>query len=418
MAITGLILLTFFLLLLRQNLIVILLVGAAYVHMVWGGGRLDYLAEDMWIGLNSEALLAVPMFIAAGNVFSRGAIAKRLVRIMTLATAPLPGGLGAAAILSCAVFAAVSGSSAATLLAIGPVMYPAMIEQGYSRNFALGALTSAGTLGIIIPPSIPMIVYGIVSEVSIADLFLAGLIPGLLLAGVLAAYAVVANRRLPARLLNGPELAKAIAEGVWSLLMPVMLLGGIFSGYFSPTESAVVALLYGIFVEAVVHREIGFEEMRAALMDTARMLGVLLPIVAVALSLKSLLTVLQVPQQFTIWMTETVSNGTIFILAVNLILLCVGCLFDALSAIVILGPLLMPQAVAYGFDPVHFGVIMVMNLEIGLLTPPLGINLFVAMMAFRADFSTVVRAVAPFAALILAVLLAVTFLPALSLALL
>ena len=194
MILLGLILLA---LALRQNIIVILLGAAAYVHMVWGDGHLEYLAEDIWISLDNALLLAIPMFLLAGNVMTRGSIAQRLIDLAVAITRPLPGGLAVATILSCAVFAAISGSSPVTLLAVGTIMYPALLKQGYDKRFALGALTSGGTLGIIIPPSIPLILYGIVTETSIADLFLAGVVPGLMIATVLAAYYLWVNRNMP-----------------------------------------------------------------------------------------------------------------------------------------------------------------------------------------------------------------------------
>ena len=214
------------LLVLRQSAIVILLFGTAFVHLVWGDGHLEYLVEDMWISLDNDLMLAIPMFLIAGNIMTRGSIARRLIRITTLLTDPLPGGLGVAAILSCALFAAISGSSPVTLLAVGAILYPALIENGYSKRFALGAITSGGTLGIIIPPSIPLIVYGLVTEQSIADLFIAGIGPGILLTIALAGYALWVNRKRPARPFQRREFLRALRDGIWALLLPVVLLGG------------------------------------------------------------------------------------------------------------------------------------------------------------------------------------------------
>lgn len=418
MAVLGLILLAAFLLVLRQNIVVLLLAIAAYVHLVWGDGHLEYLVEDMWISLGSEVLLSIPMFLIAGNIMTRGSIARRLIRVTTLLTDPLPGGLGIATILSCALFAAISGSSPVTLLAVGSIMYPALLEQGYSKKFSLGAITSAGTLGIVIPPSIPLIIYGLVTEKSIADLFIAGLIPGLLLTAVLAAYSFWVNRDRPARRFDGAAFVQSLKEGIWSILLPVILLGGIYSGLFSPTEAAAVALAYGLFVEVVIHRELTIRDFCATTLDTARMLGMLFPIIAVALSLKSILTIMRVPHELAFWLTELTSNPIVFLLAVNILLLIVGCFFDVISAILILAPLLLPPAIAYGINPIQFGVMMVINLEIGFLTPPLGLNLFVAMTAFREKFRLICVSVLPFAALILAVLMLVTFVPGISLFLL
>ena len=411
MAAVALLLLVLLALALRQNIIVILLGSAAYVHLVWGDGFLEYLAEDLWISLDNALLLAIPMFLLAGNVMTRGSIAQRLIDLAVSVTKPLPGGLAVASILSCAIFAAICGSSPVTLLAVGTIMYPALLNNGYPKRFALGALTSGGTLGIIIPPSIPLILYGIVTETSITDLFLAGILPGILIALVLSFYAFWVNRYIPASDFNLSEFTTALKRGAWSALLPVILLGGIYSGYFSPTEAAAVALVYAIFVEVVIHRELGLADFFHTAVDTAKLLGMLFPIVAVALSIKTILTIEGVPDQLAIWVTSITENKIAFLIAVNLLLLVIGCLFDVISAILILAPLLLVPAVNFGINPVHFGIIMVINLEIGFLTPPLGLNLIVAMTAFRENFLEISRAVLPFVGLILAVLLLVTFAP-------
>lgn len=403
---------------LRQNIIVILLGTAAYVHLVWGDGHLEYLAEDIWISLDNSLLLAIPMFLLAGNVMTRGSIARRLIALAISITRPLPGGLAVATILSCAVFAAISGSSPVTLLAVGTVLYPALLQNGYSKRFALGALTSGGTLGIIIPPSIPLILYGIVTETSIADLFIAGVIPGLMIAGVLAFYSFWVNRKMPSEPFDPAELLSTLREGGWSVLLPVIMLGGIYSGYFSPTEAAAVALVYALFVEIVIHRELKPVDFYHTAVETAKLLGMLFPIVAVALSIKTILTIEEIPDQLALWITALSDNKIAFLLAINVLLLIVGCLFDVISAILILAPLLLVPATAFGINPVHFGVIMVINLEIGFLTPPLGLNLIVAMTAFRESFLEICRAALPFVALIMVVLLVVTFVPWTALAML
>ena len=411
MAALGLLAMVFLALALRQNIIVILLGSAAYVHLVWGDGHLEYLVEDIWISLDNALLLAIPMFLLAGNIMTRGSIARRLIDLAISVTRPMPGGLAVATILSCAIFAAISGSSPVTLLAVGTILYPALLQNGYSKRFSLGALTSGGTLGIIIPPSIPLILYGIVTENSIADLFLAGVVPGLMIAGALAGYSFWVNRKMPAQKFNMAEFNTALRRGGWSALLPVILLGGIYSGYFSATEAAAVALVYALFVEMFIHRELRTIDFFHTAVDTAKLLGMLFPIVAVALSIKTILTIEEIPDQLALWITDLTSNKIAFLLAVNVLLLIVGCLFDVISAILILAPLLLVPATAYGINPVHFGVIMVINLEIGFLTPPLGLNLIVAMTAFKESFLEISRAALPFIALILVVLMFVTFVP-------
>lgn len=400
---------------LRQNIIVILLATAAYVHLVWGDGKLVYLAEDIWISLDNSLLLAIPMFLLAGNLMTRGSIARRLINLAICITRPLPGGLAVATILSCAIFAAISGSSPVTLLAVGTILYPALLEHGYPKRFALGALASGGTLGIIIPPSIPLILYGIVTEHSIVDLFVAGIVPGILIALVLAFYSYWVNRNMPAQPFSFTEFKQAVRLGGWSALLPVILLGGIYSGYFSATEAAAVALIYAFFVEIVIHRELRPVDFFHTAVDTAKLLGMLFPIVGVALSLKTILTIEGIPDQLALWVTSLTDNKIAFLLAVNLLLLVVGCLFDVISAILILAPLLLIPAQSYGIDPIHLGIIMVINLEIGFLTPPLGLNLIVAMTAFKENYLEICKAVLPFVLLILMVLMVVTFVPSLSL---
>ena len=400
---------------LRQSVILILFVAACYVHLVWGDGELTYLIEDLWTSVNREVLLAIPMFVLAGNIMTRGSIAERLIDIMRALTQWLPGGLAVCTILSCAVFAALSGSSPVTLLAVGSIMYPALISQGYPKRFSLGALASAGTLGIVIPPSIPLILYGIVTEKSIVDLFLAGIVPGLLLTVVLTAYSLFHNRKIHSEPFSVMQLGGALKRGVFAMLTPAILLGGIYSGFFSATEAAAVAVGYAVLVEVFLHRELKLRDFYGIAVETSRLLGTLLPIVAIALSINLLLTAERIPQDLAQWMTTLVDSQFTFLVILNIFLLIIGCLVDIGAAILILAPILLPIAQAYGIDPIHFGIIMVVNLEIGYITPPIGLNLIVAMTAFKEDFLLICRSVLPFIALMLFVLILVTWIPELSL---
>jgi len=418
MSALGLIILVLVLLVLRQPLTILLIAAIAYVHMVWGAGYLDYIVEDMWTSLNKELILSVPLFMLCGAVMTEGTAARRLVRIVRAVTAPTRGGLGVAAILSCAVFAAISGSSIVTMIAVGSVLYPAMKEAGYSNRFALGTVVSGGTLGIIIPPSIPLILYGLVTETSIVDLFLAGVLPGLMLIGLMAAYSIWSNRDLPAQKMDWIELVDALRSGVWAALFPIILLGGIYSGFYSPTESAAVALVYALVIEFFVHREMNLWGYFNVVTETAKLGGALFPLIAVALSLNLILTEHRVPAQVVELASGFVDNPIAFILVVNLILLAVGAFMTTNEAILILGPILMPVAQAYGFHPVHFGIIMIVNLEIGYLTPPVGLNLMVALVTFKQKFSELVVSVLPYIALMVVALFIVTFVPWLALGLL
>lgn len=399
------------LLALRQPLLVILLSIAAIVHLKWGQGKLDFIIEDMWVGLDKEVILSIPLFILCGNVMTRGSIAQRLIRILGSITKPLPGGLAVACILSCAAFAAISGSSIVTMLAVGTVMYPAMKQAGYDVKFTLGAIMSGGTLGIIIPPSIPMIIYALVTETSVTDLFAAGFGPGILLTLVLGAYSVWVNRRMPTERFDIKEFWDAFKNGIWAALLPVILLGGIYSGYFTATEAAAVALCYAVLVEVLIHRELKLYDFYGVVLETSKLGGSLFPVLAVALSLNIILTEHRAPQALVEFMQGYISSPLTFMLLVNILLLIVGCLMTTGEAILILAPLLAPVAASYGYDKVLFGLIMILNLEIGYLTPPVGLNLIVAMSAFKQPFGLLARAALPFIVLMLLSLVIVIWQP-------
>jgi C4-dicarboxylate transporter DctM subunit len=384
------------LLILRQPLLVILMSVAAYIHIVWGQAKLDYIIEDLWVGLDKEVILSIPLFILCGNVMTRGSIAQRLINILASITRPLPGGMAVACVLSCAVFAAISGSSIVTMLAIGSIMYPAMRQAGYNLNFTLGAIMSGGTLGIIIPPSIPMIIYGLVTETSVTDLFAAGFGPGILLTVVLSIYSVWVNRHMPTERFDFAHFKKAFRNGIWSVMMPVILLGGIYTGYFTATEAAAVALCYAMLVEVLIHRELKFSDFYKVVLDTSKLGGSLFPVLAIALSLNIILTEHRVPQMLVTAIQGYITSPLMFMLIVNVLLLLVGCLMTTGEAILVLAPLLAPVAAAYGYDKVIFGLIMILNLEIGYLTPPVGLNLIVAMSAFKQPFGRLCIAAIPF----------------------
>ena len=389
------------LLVLRQPLLVILLAVAAYVQIFWGKAQLDYIIEDMWVGLDKEVILSIPLFILCGNVMTKGTTAKRLIRILSAVTRPLPGGMAVACILSCAIFAAISGSSIVTMLAVGSVMYPAMRAANYDVKFTLGAIMSGGTLGIIIPPSIPMIIYGLVTETSVTELFAAGFGPGILITVVLSAYAIWVNRHIKPEKFDGAELLVAFKEGIWAAMMPVILLGGIYTGYFTATEAAAVALVYAMLVEIFIHRELALKDFYGVVLDASKLGGSLFPVLAIALSLNIVLTEHRVPAMMVQFMQGYIDSPLMFMLMVNILLLIVGCLMTTGEAILVLAPLLAPVAEAYGYNKVIFGLIMILNLEIGYLTPPVGLNLLVAMGAFKQQFSTLVQAALPFIVLML-----------------
>lgn len=403
------------LLLLRQNLYVILGFAAVFLYTVVGRGLVEDVLQDMYFSVDQEVLLSVPLFILAGNLMSHGSIARRLIRLAVALTAPIPGGLAVATVLSCAVFAAVSGSSTVTLLAIGPITYPALIQQGYPKSFALGVLCAAGTLGIIVPPSIPLILYGVATQTSITDLFLAGIGPSFLLTSLMAGYAFLRNRDRPRGSWDRAEIVTAAREGSFALFMPVLILGGIYSGHFTATESAAIAVVYAVLVELFIHRDMRFADLRKPFHQTVLLAGALLPVLALAISLNVFMTLERVPQDLVAWVSGLITDKLTFIVFVTILMLAVGCFMEITPAVLIMGPLLAPLAEIFGVDAVHFGIMMIVNLEIGYLTPPMGLNIFVAMTAFRESFGTIARAVLPMLGIMLLGLLIVSFVPSLSL---
>jgi C4-dicarboxylate transporter DctM subunit len=370
---------------------------------------------DIFYAADKEILLAIPLFILAGQIMTKGSISVRLINFAKALTAGIPGGLGIAAILSCGVFAAISGSSPVTLIAIGTLMYPALVEAGYSKKLSAGALSTGGTLGIIIPPSIPMIIFAIMAGVSVVDLFKAGIGPGILLVVLLCGYMFAARPKVDLIKFSLQELLIAFKKGVFSLLMPIIILGGIYSGFFTATESAAVAVVYAILVEFLIHRELSVKSFMSVFGETAEMLGMLFLILILAVSLNKFMTFEQLPQEMVDWMAGLISSKLGFLLAVNVLLLIVGCFMDVMSAILVLAPILTPMAIHYGIDPIHFGIIMIVNLEIGYLTPPIGINLFVATGIFKQPLLDIVRAVLPFLGVMILGLALISAFPEISL---
>lgn len=400
------------LVILRQPMVLLLAFAVMAIHQfVAYNSSMEFFLQDFWFTVDRDVLLPIPMFILAGNIMSKGEIAQRLIDVMVELTANIRGGLAVAAILACAIFAALSGSSIVTLAAIGSIMYPALLKEGYPKHLAIGLLCSGGTLGILIPPSIPMMLYGIITNTSIVKLFMGGIGPGILMTIVFAIYCVV---RAPVRArgdFSFQRLGVALKRGGFAMLLPVILLGGIYSGHFTATEAAVVSLVYALFVEGVIYRDLSGKDLNAMLGDTIRLFGTLLPLLAIAGSFNTILDYEGLPKMLVAWMSQWVTNPISAGLTLNSVLLVAGSFMDIGSAILILSPLLLPLMEAQGYDPVHVGVITTMNLEIGYITPPVGLNLFIAMGVFKESFGTIVRGVVPFIFLMLIPLLITTYFP-------
>jgi C4-dicarboxylate transporter DctM subunit len=366
---------------------------------------------------SSPVLLAIPLFTLAGAVMTRGGISGRLVRVMKAALGWMPGGLAVATIAACAFFAALSGSSAVTIIAIGGMLAPTL-ERDYGKPFALGLVTSCGAIGILAPPSLPLIIYGVLasnaspgSPVDIQKLFVAGMIPGLLTVLLMAAYCSVRGflGKAPRQAFDARELWEASRDGVWALLLPILLLGGIYGGVVTAAEASVLAVVYAVVVEVFVHRDVPLPDLPRIASDTMMLVGSILIILLTALGLSSFLTYEQIPDAATRAIGSFVTTKVGFLIAVNVLLLIVGCLMDIFSAIVVLTPLLVPMAVAYEVNLLHLGIVMVVNLEIGFVTPPFGINLFISSAFFRRRVGEVFQAAAPFIVVLLAALALVTW---------
>lgn len=376
--------------------------------------------QQLYQGAEFDLLQAVIFFIAAGQVMTRGSLAERLIRIGQALVGSFHGGLAVAAVLVCIFFAAISGSSPATVVAIGSIMIPALTRSGYGSRFSVGLLTTAGSLGIMIPPSIPMIIWAVVMGLSVTKQFMAGFIPGLLLGGTLMAYSYFTARRNNWRVKNSfswPELKNALKEGIWGLIMPLLVLGGIYSGAFTATEAAAVAFVYALLVELLIHRSLTLTELMAVLKESILTSSMLLFIIANANVLSYYFSVDQIPLRAADFLLRYIETKFLFLLLVNLAMLVMGCFMDIVSAMLVLGPVFMPLLQKYGIDPIHFGIIMVLNIEVAFLTPPFGVNLFVASGITGQGIVAVARSVLPYLLLLYGVLFLVTYVPWFSLVL-
>lgn len=399
---------------LRQPILVLLGAAALFVYTAFDGGHPEYVVYDIWEAFNKEVLLAIPLFMFAGAVMSRGSIARRLIDFVVATTRFAPGGLAVATVVSAAGFAAITGSATVTLLAVGAIMYQGLIENGYGKQFAIGLIAASGVLGIVIPPSIPLILYGVMTETSIADLFIAGLGPALVMVAVLAVYTLARYGRGRSGRWDSAEVRRAARQALPAIPVPVVVLGGIYGGFFTPTEAAAVAVVLAVVIELAVNRDMGLADLWDVSLETSRLMGSLFLVLAFAVSINVFLTYEQIPQQTVAAMGGVIDTPAEFLILGNLALLLVGMVIDIGSAVLILSPLLEPLANRLGIGSEQLGILMIVNLGIGYLTPPMGLNLIVAMAAFREDFVTVTKAVLPFIGLLLLALVVIAVFPAIS----
>jgi len=372
--------------------------------------------QTMFKGVDSFPLMAIPFFVLAGNIMSTGGISKRLVDFSMLIVGKITGGLSIVAIFASMIFAAISGSSPATTAAIGAVMLPSMDKQGYGKGFSAATVAAAGTVGQVIPPSVPMVIFGVLANASISKMFLAGFLPGILMGLVMMFIAFrYANRNNIKGVAENAINASEALGGVWAVLMPVIILGGIYAGIFTPTEAAAVAVFYGLFVGLFVYREMKLSHLPKILVDSACGTAVIMLIMATANYFGWVLTSQRIPQAIATALLSVTSNVYVLLFLFNIILLIAGCFLNPSAAIVLLTPILLPVLTNVGVDPIHIGIIMVVNLAIGQITPPVGSCLYVACNLSGVKIETIIREVAPYIIALIAALFIITYIPQLSL---
>lgn len=376
--------------------------------------------KEMFSAINKFPLAAIPFFILAGNLMETGGISRRLVEFAKSIVGGVQGGLPMTCVLTCMIFAAVSGSSVATTFAIGAILIPALIRHGYPTPYAAALQATSAELGVIIPPSIPMILFGVAAEVSIGELFIAGVGPGLLIGGALMLFVWLWCRWKGWGKDDGDgrlSFGRATLQAGWALLMPVIILGGIYGGIFTPTEASAVAVAYALVVGMVIYREIGISDLYPILKKSVVSSAVIMFIIANAGLFAYLITRAGVPDAIGQWLKVVLENPLLFLLGVNAALFVIGMFIETSAAIIVLAPILVPVAMHFGIDPVHFGIIMVVNLALGMITPPFGVNLFAACTVARISLDRIIGQLVPFVLVVLTCLMVITYVPPISLAL-
>ena len=378
---------------------------------------IESVALKLFTGIERFEIMAIPFFILAGNFLTHGGVARRMINFASAMVGHWYGGLGLAGVMACALFAAVSGSSPATVVAIGSIILPAMVKQGFPARFGAGVITTSGALGILIPPSIVMVMYAVATNTSVGALFIAGIIPGLILATMLGV-----TTWWRARKFNYPRQAKVdwprrwqtFRESAWGLLLIIVVIGGIYSGVFTPTEAAAMSAVYAFFVAVFVYKDMPMSKVPKVLLDSANMSAMLLYIITNAVMFSYLMTSEQIPQALAAWMLDKGLGVVAFLLFVNIVLLLAGNVMEPSSIVLIMAPILFPVAMKLGIDPVHFGIMMVVNMEVGMCHPPVGLNLYVASGITKMGITELTIAVWPWLLTMLAFLVVVTYWPAMS----
>lgn len=373
------------------------------------------LAQSLFRSMDKFALVVVLYFILCGNIMTAGSIVDKLIKVANVLVSWLPGGLGMAGVLGCGLFGAISGSTVATVVALGGFMIPALLESGYRENYTLGVMTTSPNLGVIIPPSIGMILYSMISNVSLEGLFLTGFLPGILIMIGVCVYSYLLHRKrtdfVRPPVPSGKEVFKILKESFWSLMLPVIIFGGIFSGVFTANEAAVVACIYAFIVELFIHKSIKLRDVKRITVNSAVTSATLLIIVAGATSFGLYLTLEAIPAKITEAVVGSIQSPIVFLLVINLLLVVVGMFMDIISATLIIGPVFLPMLGPFGIDPMHFGLIMTVNLAIAYCTPPMGVSLYITGAMANRNLIYVSKAVIPFLIIQYAVLGVITYMP-------
>ncbi len=413
----------YFVVLLALGVPISMSLGISSIFTIWANHPIDisYVAQLSFASIDKAAIMCIPFFVASGDLMGIGGLSRRLFSMADEFLGSAYGGLALATVATCVLFGAMSGSGPATVAAIGALCVPAMVERGYDQKFSAAIVACAGAIGVLIPPSNPFVVYAISANVSVGKLFMAGIVPGLLVAAVLMAYSYFLAKKEGWRGEDRPRNVKtklhAVWESKWALMVPIIILGGIYGGFMTPTEAAAVAAFYGLIVGLFIHREITVKNLLPAMVGSAGTSSMIIVLMAMAQIFGSIMSIERIPTMVAAFILSLTTSKILVLLMINILLLIVGTFMEALAAIIILVPLLLPIVTQLGVDPIHFGVIMVLNLAIGFITPPVGVNLFVASGIAKLKLADIAKAAMPMLGLMILVLLLVTYFPPLSLTL-
>ena len=417
--ISAILFISFFVFLILGLPIAICLGLSSVCAILYSGTSLTIVATNMYSGISKFLLLAIPFFVLSGNIMAKAGISKRLIKFVDTCVGHKKGGIAIVCVIVACFFGAISGSGPATVAALGAVLIPAMVEQGgFSAPFSTALMATSSSIAIVIPPSIAFVVYASITGVSIADMFMAGIVPGLLMGVALVIVVMLEAKKhniKPSReRATGKERWDAFKDAFWGFLMPVIILGGIYGGIFTPTEAAAVSVIYSIIVGCVIYRELDLKKLIQCTKNACETTASILIVIGCAAGFSKVLTLGRIPTTVASAMLALTDSKIVILLLINVLLLIVGCFMETLCAIMILAPILYPVVTAMGVDVTHFGIIMVVNLAIGFITPPLGVNLFVASRVGETTLDTVIKGIIPFLALMIITLLCITYIPAIS----